>query len=377
MKSDKLRLITAGAILVVVAVGLVAGANVGTLSGFGFDSIALLCPVGALLSMVASHTLIPRAVLSLAVMAVVLLVVGRAFCAWVCPAPLLERLRGFFRTPTKRKQIADERAAQVRAVAEADLAAASAGTAPGAGAGAGTSTEAVPGAGAGAGTSPGAGAGCASCGACGKRPALDSRHVVLGGAVLSTAVFGFPVFCLVCPIGLTFATVLLVWRLFFAGDLTVAIVLAPVLLAVELVFLRKWCARICPISAIMNLVARGNRTFQPRINDAVCLETAKGVACSKCAEVCDFGINLRHPEAGELGLVDCTRCRACVDACPTHAVSLPFSARLGVKAGSEEPAAGDAIGAAGAAATAGEGTAASIQASVADADLAEEAALAD
>ncbi|WP_302964389.1 4Fe-4S binding protein [uncultured Adlercreutzia sp.] len=363
MKSDKLRLIAAGAILIVVAVGLVVGANVGTLSGFGFDSIALLCPVGALLSMVASHTLIPRAVLSLVVMAAVVLVVGRAFCAWVCPAPLLERLRGFFRTPAKRKQIADERAAQVRAVAEADLAAASAGTAPGAGAGAGMS--------------PGAGAGCASCGACGKRPALDSRHVVLGGAVLSTAVFGFPVFCLVCPIGLTFATVLLVWRLFFAGDLTVAIVLAPVLLAVELVFLRKWCARICPISAIMNLVARGNRTFRPRINDAVCLETAKGVACSKCAEVCDFGINLRHPEAGELGLVDCTRCRACVDACPTHAVSLPFSARLGVKAGSEAPAAGDAIGAAGAAATAGEGTAAPIQASVADADLAEEAALAD
>lgn len=349
MKSDKLRLITAGAILVVVAVGLVAGANVGTLSGFGFDSIALLCPVGALLCMVASHTLIPRAVLSLVLMAAVVLVVGRALCAWVCPAPLLERLRGFFRTPAKSKQIAEERAAQVRAVAEADLAAKDAR----------------------------AGVGCASCGACGKRPVLDSRHVVLGGAVLSTAVFGFPVFCLVCPIGLTFATVLLVWRLFFAGDLTVAIVLAPVLLAVELVFLRKWCARLCPISAIMNLVARGNRTFQPRINDEVCLETAKGVACSKCAEVCDFGINLRHPEAGELGLVDCTRCRACVDACPTHAVSLPLLARLGAKVGSETPATGDAVGAAGASAAVGDAAAVSMQASAADADLAEEPALAD
>lgn len=301
MRSDKLRLITAGAILAVTIGGLIAGANVGTLSGFGFDSIALLCPVGALLTMVASHTLIPRAVLSLVLMVAVVLVVGRAFCAWVCPAPLLERLRGFFRTPAKRKALADARAAQVHAVVEADLAKE------------GSASS----------------AGCASCGACGKRPALDSRHVVLGGAVITTAVLGFPVFCLVCPIGLTFATVLLVWRLFFAGDLTVAIVLAPALLAVELVFLRKWCARICPISAIMNLVARGNRTFRPRINDAVCLETARGVACSKCAEVCDFGINLRHPDAGELGLADCTRCRACADACPTGAVSLPFTAKAG------------------------------------------------
>ena len=45
---------------------------------------------------------------------------------------------------------------------------------------------------------------CASCGAChAKRNGkFDSRHAVLGGAVLTTAVFGFPVFCLVCPVGL-------------------------------------------------------------------------------------------------------------------------------------------------------------------------------
>lgn len=297
MKSDKLRLITAGAILAVVAAGLIAGANVGTLSGFGWDSIALLCPVGALLTMIASHTVIPRAVLSLVLMVAVVLVAGRLFCGWVCPVPLLDRLRAFFRTPAKKEALERQRHEEVGAVARAAF------------------------------------AGCSSCSSCKDvRARLDSRHVVLGGAVLSTAVFGFPIFCLVCPIGLTFATILLVWRLFFAGDLTVAIVLAPVLLVVELTLLRKWCARICPISALMNLVARGNRTFRPVINDEVCLETAKGVPCSRCAEVCTFDINLRHPEAGELGVVDCTRCRACVDACPTKAISLPLRARARVGA---------------------------------------------
>lgn len=313
MKSDKLRLITAGALLAVVAAGLIAGANVGTLSGFGWDSIALLCPVGALLTMVASHTIVPRAVLSLAVMAAVVLVAGRLFCGWVCPVPLLDRLCDFFRTPAKRAELARQRREEVGAVARAAL---EDSAAPKGGASAAVSCTAK---------------GCSSCTSCKDVQArLDSRHVVLGGAVLSTAVFGFPIFCLVCPIGLTFATILLVWRLFFAGDLTVAIVLAPVLLVVELVLLRKWCARICPISALMNLIARGNRTFRPVINDEVCLETAKGVPCSRCAEVCTFDINLRHPEAGELGAVDCTRCRACVDACPTKAISLPLRARVRV-----------------------------------------------
>lgn len=47
--------------------------------------------------------------------------------------------------------------------------------------------------------------------------AFDSRHAVLGGALLTTAVFGFPVFCLVCPVGLTFAAVALLVSLFGCG----------------------------------------------------------------------------------------------------------------------------------------------------------------
>ena len=236
MNSNKLRTIVAAAIFVVLSVGLIAGVSMGTLSGFGWETFSALCPLGALATMIATKTVVPRAVVSIVIMAVLVLAV---------------------------------------------------------------------------------------------RAKLDSRHYVLGGALLSTAVFGFPVFCLVCPIGLTFATVLVVWRLFAAGDMTWSVVLIPLLLVVELVFLRKWCTRFCPMAGLMNLVSRFSKTWRPVIDESKCLETVNGAACSKCAIACEADINLRHPDFGERTLADCTRCRACVDACPAKAVSMPFLVKKG------------------------------------------------
>ena len=73
-----------------------------------------------------------------------------------------------------------------------------------------------------------------------------SRHPRCG--VGSTLVFGFPVFCLVCPIGLTFATVLLVMRLFAFGDATWTVVAFPAIIALEILLLPKWCQRFCPLA---------------------------------------------------------------------------------------------------------------------------------
>lgn len=73
----------------------------------------------------------------------------------------------------------------------------------------------------------------------------------------------------------------------------------------------------------MSLIGKANRTFVPQVNDAKCRETVEGASCEVCAAVCPQGINVRHPEAG-MSFSECTKCRACVEACPTQAIKMPF-----------------------------------------------------
>jgi ferredoxin-type protein NapH len=207
----------------------------------------------------------------------------------------LKKIRDFFSSPKAKKKRRDELSEKVREISHFEL----------------KSHE----------------EGCKSCTSCAdkqKRLKLDSRHAILGGSLISAAIFGFPVFCLICPIGLSFATVMLLWRAFSLGDATIGIVLVPALLIVEVVFLRKWCGRFCPLSALMNLVARFSKTCLPTIDESKCIESTTEKPCSTCAIVCEAGINLRHPEYGEHTLADCTRCNNCVDNCPAKAIRIPF-----------------------------------------------------
>lgn len=298
MGFKKTRTVVLAVVFIVLSVCLVAGVAVGSFCGIGWGEISVLCPVGALLAMVAEKTLIPRAVLSLVVAIVLVLLFGRLFCGWGCPVSLWRRIGEFFAPAKKRAADIAERAEANQALAACEMKESA------------TRDSA-------------SGHDCAVCGACGPRrnAPLDSRHAVLGGAVLTTAVFGFPVFCLVCPVGLSFALVALLVSLFGAGDLNWSLLFAPVALVVELVFLRKWCGRFCPISAFMSLFSRFSKTGMPVIDNEKCLETAKGTPCGRCATVCSFDVNLRHPDFGELPVHDCTRCGDCIDACPTKAIS--------------------------------------------------------
>ena len=299
--SKKLRIAIPIIVMAVLAVAYALHLPLGSLSNFGWETISVLCPLGALTSMLASKTLIPHALISLVIAVVAILLLGRAFCGWICPTPVLSRLRYAFTSKSKLKA-KEEEAAQGNdgqssdkiELTDADRALLK--------------------------------SACRGHGSCASKGTLDSRHLVLGGTLLSAAIFGFPVFCLICPIGLTFATIVLLMLLFGVGDLTLGVIVAPIILLIEVVFFRKWCSHICPLSAIMSLVGKANRTFVPTIDDSKCLETSKGVACGKCSQVCEVKIDPRHPELGS-HMSECIKCRACVEACPGHAISMPLIAR--------------------------------------------------
>ncbi|MDR3136131.1 MAG: 4Fe-4S binding protein [Coriobacteriales bacterium] len=319
MRIASLRVLVALAVIALITIGFVTNIGIGTLSSFGWSDISILCPLGALTTMLGAKILVPRALIALVIVVILIVLVGRAFCSWVCPVPLLQKLRAVFRKDSKLTTPDEESTVgtgdtDTTATCRSAASLKTQSTAPPRVAGKAEKASLC--------HSNGDASNCSSCAQ--KRGTLDPRHFVLGGSLLSAALFGFPVFCLICPIGLSFAAILLVVRLFSEGDLTWSIVIVLLLLTVEVLIFRKWCSQICPLSAFMSLLAKVNRTFRPAINKATCLETAKGIDCGLCAKACPEDIDPRHPKRSYAPMSECTKCLECAKACPTKALRLPF-----------------------------------------------------
>ena len=122
--------------------------------------------------------------------------------------------------------------------------------------------------------------------------------------------------CLVCPIGLTFATFIGVWHLFQFNETSWGLIIFPAILVLEIAFLRKWCAKICPVSALVSLISGLNRTLRPRVRADACLRSS-GVDCRACVEACPEQVDPHSKRIPE-----CSKCGACVEACPAQAIHM-------------------------------------------------------
>ena len=253
-----------------------------TVGNGSYDAIAYICPLGALETIFGSWAFVPRVLICLAVVVIVALVFGKAFCSWVCPvAPLSDLLRG----RKAREKDECERTQAAHRVLErwSDTNAAQA-------------EKHKP-----------------------FRSRVDGRHVVLAGSLASAAVCGFPVFCLVCPIGLMFASAIALYRLIGFNEPAIEVLVFPALLVLELTVFRKWCHRFCPVGALLSLLSRGNRTFKPHVDASMCARHA-GSSCAACAQACPEHID-PCADLGDRSLAECTRCGACVNTCPAKALS--------------------------------------------------------
>lgn len=328
------RTVTLLAVFVAVIVSLAFDSGLGTPSSFGIGEFFLLCPLGGLEAFLASKAFLPVTAISLVVVLVLALLFGRGWCAWGCPVPPIRR---FFKREPKFAGI---------------------------GSGAGPNAEE-------AGRTL---SGCVSCGGCasgaeGETAAADvplatgcaavreqarslwrARATHIGRdprtwtllAVLAAAfIAGFPLFCLVCPIGLTFGSVGSLWHLIVDKQVTLSALVFPAALIVEIVLYRKWCMNLCPIAGLLNIAGQAAVLFRPRINEATCLRE-DGTPCTVCTAVCTERIDM-HDADGAVQLGDCTRCGECARACPTASITFaiaPERERPEVPAGAtDEPTA--------------------------------------
>lgn len=327
----RLRALAALAFFLLFLLGLAVHTGWGTASSFGIAEIAAICPLGNLEAMLASKTFLPRALVGFAVFLVVAALLGRFFCGWLCPVPWVEKAISKLRAPGRRFGLGlkeSPAASKTPRTSACTTTNASSNTASESGKNAPRSFP--------------SGASCASS-SC-KDCALASRvkekadqatektpYWILGGALASSAVFGFPVFCLICPVGLTFALTVALWRLFEFNETNWAILWFAGFLVLELLVLRRWCSRFCPLGALWTLASRLNRFFRPKAREDLCTRMTHGVPCTICRDVCPEGIDPASVANDPMLLARCTKCGACAAACPTGAVHFPFLADSGRK----------------------------------------------
>jgi len=274
IKSSSLRTLSISLLIVLALVGLAFHTGTGTLSAFGYSTISAICPLGSIETLLASKTFIPAVFISLAVFLVISIVFGRIFCGWMCPVPL-------FRKWFPKKESPKETFTQVIETT--------------------TYQESI----------------------LESAKKIDTSYYVLGGALGSTLLFGFPVFCLICPVGLTFAVIVSAWRLIQFNEPTWSLLVFPAVLALELVFFRFTCRKFCPLGALISIMSRLNLFFKPSIDTKKCLKTTKGSDCNICKNVCNEEIDLHEPLTQQ-SLSRCTKCNDCSGSCPMQAISFSF-----------------------------------------------------
>ena len=251
----------------------------------GTSWATLTCPLGFLELALAARDPLPQLWLSVALVLLSILILGRFFCAWVCPTALL---RTVFGRPAAAGPDKNNREGNGSRTVQSYVAS--------------SSTDGV--------TSP--------------QPPKGtdwtsySRYAVLGGTLVSSFLFGFPVFCLVCPIGLFFGSLFALSRLLSVMQPSYELLLFPVLLGIELIALRSWCRTICPLGALLSILSGFNRVLRPAVRADACLE-AQGVSCRVCEKACPEGINLVRDNAHS-SLSDCTKCLECYEKCPAKAI---------------------------------------------------------
>ncbi len=226
--------------------------------GTGVGSYCTLCPLGLLQIAAASGSLPTGMLFGTLSGLIAVLVLGRFFCGWFCPTTLIKKVFG---SNGKKYQPSEKANKYIK-----------------------------------------------------RLPVL-----IAAGSVAVSFLAGFPVFCLICPIGIFFGFIFAVMKMLFVLEPSWNLIIFPAILTAEILIFKKWCSYICPVSALFSLVSKIPFVrFRPVLNSQTCISHSGGL-CSSCIRSCPEGINIT--ENDEDMNTKCTSCMECIDNCPTHSLS--------------------------------------------------------
>jgi len=230
--------------------------------------LRLVCPVGFVEATLATKSIIWELVPGFAIICILLFVLGRAYCSWVCPAAQAgDKLVGFigkFMPPSLMNGVGRKwRRARKRISGKLNL---------------------------------------------GFR---DGTALFIGAGV-GIAVFGYPFFCLFCPIGVVSRN-LIELATHYTLRLELVMLALPLLLGL---FFRSGWKCMCPVGTLRGLIAKPNRTLIPIKNTELCN------GCRKCEQVCPSGLS---PFLNILDPTKCIKCFKCVDECPQKALAVKIN----------------------------------------------------
>ena len=183
----------------------------------------------------------------------------------------------------------------------------------------------------------------AACPACPFSRLLSNRfggaaaNGILLTSLVGSAILRFPVFCAVCPIGITTRGMfhLKTWTFLTGTMMPIIVELGAIPLVAVLASLREkryWCRKICPVGATLNVAGSVSPLLKPTVVADRCIMKACPKECEdynldycgacrlldaeKCEYVCPQGINLL--DSGSLA--KCTKCMECYIECDKDAV---------------------------------------------------------
>ncbi|MBU2511225.1 4Fe-4S binding protein [bacterium] len=274
------KIFTLGRIRIAVAAILVLGVTyTGTKYQLDWGTLCSYCPVGLLQVMLAAKTLAISKTLFLSIPILIFaLFLGRLFCAWGCPVTLT-------RDTLNQKSHSGERKKSSGTLQNID-----------------DYSPVVK---------------------KGKGLSQYTTYCVFVLTLILSFSLGFPVFCLICPIGLFFGFCFSLWKLSTLYQPGWELIIFPSILFVELFLFRSWCSSICPVGLIFKLTGALGRTFgvalRPIVKSDSCLSQL-GSNCKICSKVCPEQIDLQKPEPKLLD--DCTLCLECYTKCGKDAITI-------------------------------------------------------